>query len=228
MHKTTLLITLLLMLLLSGATYAAASGNSEKESEQATEKDSDTGLSYSINRTAMSVHFGLLTTQAFSELYAGPHQFVNADMVALSLSRELFSVGDLFNVRQLRPLKFEIEGTTALHWGTWHSDHVFVEFAASFNIRWHQFPWNKYVLTTAGFGEGVSFATEKPSYETEINNMTSQWLNFLMFDMTFALPDYPNWALQLRLHHRSGIFGLINNISGGANFFTAGLKYTFD
>lgn len=215
------LLFLLLVLPLAGGVQAAEHSAAPVQGDAAPE------LSYDVNRTSMSVYFGLLTPQAFTELYAGPEEFVDATILAMSLTQELFSVGHLLNVRRLRPLKLEIEGFSAVHWGTWDHEHTFMEFGVSLNIRWHRFPWNKYVLTTAGFGEGVSIATEKPCYEARINNKTSHFLNFLMFDMTFALPDYPNLALLLRLHHRSGIFGLIDDVKGGSDFFTVGLKYTF-
>ncbi len=221
MKKTILLLTLLFLLL-----FAAVTKATETTANTAQDVQTD-DLSYTVDRTSLAFHFGLLTPQAFTELYTGPNEFVAANILAMSLSRELFSVGHVFDIPRLQPLKLEVEGTSALHWGTWDTEQTFMEFAASLNIRWHRFPWNKYVLTTAGFGEGVSVTTELPSYEDRINNKTAHFLNFLMFDITFALPEYPNVALLLRLHHRSGIFGLISGVRGGSDFFTAGLKYTF-
>lgn len=182
---------------------------------------------YSENRFSVAVYGGFLTTQAFSELYSGPNKLVNTNIIAASVSRELFSVGHAFGVKALEPLKLEVEGIYALHTGEWPHSQNFSEYAGSFNLRWHRFPWNRYVVTTMGFGEGLSYATEKPSYEIEINNKTAYLMNFLMFDVTFAHPDLPELALMLRLHHRSGVFGLFDDVSGGSNFFVAGLKYTF-
>ncbi len=170
---------------------------------------------------------GLLTRRNFSQLYDGPVNLVDTNMIGLSVSQELFSVGDLFNYHPLDPLKFEVEGMGVYHFGHWPEDQYFAETVGLMAIRWHKFPWERHLLTTVGFGEGVSYASEEPSYEVELNDKTANVLNYLMFDITFALPSYPEWSLVLRIHHRSGVFGLIENVTGGSNYFTMGLKYTF-
>ncbi len=182
---------------------------------------------YSANRYAIAIYGGYLTTQVFSELYSGPNKLVNSKFVAVSLSRELISVGHVIGVNALAPLKLEAEGIAALHMGQWPESQTFSEFVGALNLRWHRFPWNRRLLTTMGIGEGLSYAAEKPSYEVEINNKSAHLMNFLMFDVTFAHPDLPELALLLRLHHRSGAFGLFDGVTGGSNFFTVGLKYTF-
>lgn len=194
-----------------------------------TEKDLKVPVSpdYSENRFSMAIYGGYLTSQVFSELYSGPNELVNTKMVALSVSRELFSVGHALGVNALAPLKLEVEGIAALHMGQWPESQTFSEFAGSFNLRWHRFPWNRHVVTTMGIGEGFSYASEKPKFEEELITNTAHFLNYVMFDVTVAHPDLPELALLLRLHHRSGIFGLIDGVHGGSNFFVGGLKYTF-
>ena len=61
--------------------------------------------------------------------------------------------------------------------------------------------------TTFAVGEGISYATEVP--ELEPGEGASQWLNYLLFEVTFALPKYPEWAIVGRIHHRSGFFGAL-------------------
>ncbi len=177
--------------------------------------------------TSVTVFGGLLTRRNFSHLYDGPVNLVDTNMIGLSLTQELFSVGDLFNCRSIDPLKFEVEGMGIYHFGHWPEDQFFAETVGLMALRWHKFPWEKHLLTTVGFGEGISYASEEPSYEIEFNNKTANLLNYLMWDITLAHPDLPQLALVLRLHHRSGIFGLIEGVSGGSNFFTMGLKYSF-
>jgi hypothetical protein len=93
--------------------------------------------------------------------------------------------------------------------------------------RWTAFPWNDYLTTTIAIGEGVSVASEVPAVEIRKNRPESQVLNYLFFEATFALPDQPNIELVTRLHHRSGIGGLINGVSDGSNYLGAGLRWRF-
>jgi len=179
------------------------------------------------NRTSVSVYGGILTSQDSSDLLFGPTRFVDQNLIAVSLIREFFSVGELTGVSWLKPLKLEGEGIVDYHWGTWPKRQEFVELIGALNLRWHHFPWNKWVVTTMAIGDGVSYSTDIPEYEVKINNKSTSTLNYLMFDVTFAHPNLPALALLLRWHHRSGIFGLIDNMHGGSDFFTVGLKYTF-
>jgi hypothetical protein len=89
--------------------------------------------------------------------------------------------------------------------------------------RWVTFPWNAYLYTTFAVGEGISYATEVPELEQEAG--ASQWLNYLLFEVTFALPKYPEWAIVGRIHHRSGFFGAL--APNGSNVVAAGIKYRF-
>jgi len=184
----------------------------------------------SENRTSIAVYGGFLTPDDTSDLILGPYRFADQELIAVSLSRELFSVGELFNFSFLDPLKLEAEGVFDYHWGNWPKGkhhQEFVELIGSFNLRWHRFPWNNTVLTTIGIGDGVSYTPVIPTYELHLNNTSTYTLNYLMVDVTLAHPKFPQLAFLLRWHHRSGIFGLIDDVHGGSDFFTAGLKYSF-
>lgn len=184
----------------------------------------------SENHTSVSVYWGMISSQDTSDMYLGAYRFANQQLIAFSLTRELFSVGELTKVGWLDPLKLEVEGVVDYHWGNWplgKHHQEFVELIGSFNLRWHRFPWNNTVLTTMAIGDGVSYTPVIPTYEIHLNNSSTYALNYLMFDVTFAHPKYPQLALLLRWHHRSGIFGLIDGVTGGSDFFTVGLKYTF-
>ena len=45
---------------------------------------------------------------------------------------------------------------------------------------------------------------------------------FFAPEITFALPSRPNVELLLRFHHRSGVFGLVSDAWGGAQYATVG------
>ena len=100
------------------------------------------------------------------------------------------------------------------------------ELTGSVNLRWVVFPWEDYVETTAAFGGGVSWASEVPALEKgdSTNSTTNQWLNYLMIELTAAVPD-SHWSLVTRIHHRSGVFGLFGH--SGSNVLEAGVRYRF-
>ena len=118
-----------------------------------------------------------------------------------------------------RHLRFEAEGQVAKHFG--EQDHW--ELNALMIARWVTFPWNAYLVTTVAVGDGISYATELPKLENKPG--ASQWLNYLLFEFTFALPTHPEWALVARLHHRSGFYRALAPNSINAVGF--GIKYQF-
>jgi len=95
-------------------------------------------------------------------------------------------------------------------------------------LRFVKFPWNKYLFTTVAFGEGLSYANSVPFVETNdsTNKGKSNLLNFLSYEISIALPKCRRFSAVYRLHHRSGIFGLFNNVSGGSNVTAFGLRYS--
>lgn len=94
-------------------------------------------------------------------------------------------------------------------------------------FRWEHFPWDKYVVNTWGIGWGVSYDTRVSTWEKHDSGNTKKLLNFLAFETTLALPRYPHLQLVLRLHHRSGAFGLYGADNAGSNFVGAGIRYLF-
>lgn len=94
-------------------------------------------------------------------------------------------------------------------------------------FQWKNFPWNKYIVNTYGLGWGVSYDTRVSTWESHDSSNTKKLLNYLAFETTFALPCYPQLQLVLRIHHRSGAFGLYGADNAGSNFIGAGLRYYF-
>lgn len=119
---------------------------------------------------------------------------------------------------------FELEGQALKHFGEQNN----WEFNGLFLIRFVTFPWDRIVDTSFAVGEGLSYATEKPRIERDNHSGEStNLLNYLMFELAFAPPSHPEWALVTRIHHRSGIFGLFDGVNGGSNFLGLGLRYYF-
>jgi hypothetical protein len=121
-----------------------------------------------------------------------------------------------------RFMRWELELQAYKHFG----DQNNWEFTGSVNLRWVVFPWNKYIETTAAFGEGLSWATEIPALEKTdpANTQPEQLLNYILLEVTFAIPESP-WSLVTRIHHRSGVWGLFGH--SGSNILEAGIRYRF-
>lgn len=184
---------------------------------------------------------------------AGDAEFVGSRLLALAVGKELWRHENNY-------LSLEAEGQFVKHWGyeqfscscpacgnpgwDWAEGHSYEtqnsgyhtheEYNALLILRWLKFPWNRYLVTSFAFGDGLSYATKEPPIEMDqhnknhgIENETSQLLNYMLFELAFALPQYQKFNVIFRIHHRSGIFGLFNGVSGGSNFVGAGMKYNF-
>ncbi len=121
--------------------------------------------------------------------------------------------------------QWEWEVQAGKYWGG--QDHW--ELNALIILRWMHFPWNRHVRTTFAIGDGLSWASEVPKVEqaSHTNEGATQVLNYLLLEWTLGLPEQPDWDLSIRVHHRSGIFGLFDGVHGGSNVLAAGLKFTF-
>lgn len=94
-------------------------------------------------------------------------------------------------------------------------------------FQWKNFPWNRYIVNTYGLGWGVSYDTRVSTWEKHDSENTKKLLNYLAFETTFALPCYPQLQLVIRLHHRSGAFGLYGADNAGSNYIGGGIRYYF-
>jgi hypothetical protein len=124
----------------------------------------------------------------------------------------------------LDKIDFEVEGQIVKHVTGQHH----WEFNVLAVARWTYFPWNNIIKTSFAVGDGLSLATETPVFEGQYHGEeTNPFLNYLMFEFDFALPNNPQWSLVTRLHHRSGIYGLFNGANGASNALGLGIRYHF-
>jgi len=163
----------------------------------------------------VSVYGGEATDNTLYEIIFNDVRFANARFLALVLGKNLTTYKDL--------IRFEAEGQVVKYWGA--QDNF--EFNGVLLARWLPFPWDHYLDTSVAVGEGFSYATEDPEVEVENDGKTSKFLNYLAFELDFVIPGAPNFSLFSRVHHRSGIFGLINGVHGGSNALGVGIKYSF-
>jgi hypothetical protein len=164
---------------------------------------------------AVTVYGASQLRSDFWQTFYAPDFETSYYFIALAVSRRIYSF--------TKHLDLELEGQGVKHMGNQHH----WEFNGLFTLRWLTFPWNKYIDTTFAIGDGLSYATKTPELEAEEHDNTSLFLNYLMLELTFALPETPKWSLVVRLHHRSGIRGLFDGVEGASNALGMGLKYKF-
>jgi hypothetical protein len=116
-------------------------------------------------------------------------------------------------------LSLEVEGQVVKHFG----DQTHWEINLPVGARWHRFPWNETVATTAAFAVGPSYATEVPPVEVLLEGGSEKLMFHWFLELTLGPPG-ADWALSLRLHHRSGGFGMLAD-EGGADALAVGVRF---
>ena len=119
-------------------------------------------------------------------------------------------------------LQLEAEGQVAYTFG---DEHYWQFNVAPVMARWWQRPWSRGFSTSEAFGLGLSYATELPEIEVELETESKQLLVYWVAEVTAGPTDGP-WALSLRLHHRSVAYGLFGR-DGGMNALGMGLRWRF-
>jgi hypothetical protein len=113
---------------------------------------------------------------------------------------------------------------------TYHDDHgePIYEFVPYLSFRWNKFPWNNYLKTSIGVGEGVSWMSHVSTREYANSVDPQKILNYLSFEVTAAMACYPQLELVARSHHRSGVFGMYRANNSGSTALGLGLRWYFD
>lgn len=165
----------------------------------------------------VSLYAGRYTDNSLPEEIAlfKPLSFEDATQVAVAVGQIVAKPSDNY--------RFEVEAN-AVQWFE-RQDHQ--EIAGLFMARWLSFPWDNVIDTSFGFGNGLSWATEKPALESFFHADTgaTQLLYHIAMEFEFALPRSTDWATFVRVHHRSGVFGLFDDVNGGSNVLALGLRY---
>lgn len=165
---------------------------------------------------AATVYAARISTQpGWADIIIDPLHtgFADSGLVTVAVARQ-------YAIRKEGALTIEAEGQVVHHIG----EQTHWEFnAIPVSLRWHRFPWSERVATTAAFGLGLSYATELPSVELELEGESHQLLVYWMMEMN-AGPVDSQWAISLRLHHRSVAYGLMG-ANGGMNAVGLGMRY---
>jgi hypothetical protein len=103
------------------------------------------------------------------------------------------------------------------------------EVWAALFVRYRGFPWDDVVITSVAvstglnYSSGISYVEERRARDGD----GSRLMHFFSPEITFAMPSRPGVELLFRLHHRSGVFGLVSDAWGGAQYATVGLRVRF-
>jgi hypothetical protein len=175
-----------------------------------------------------TLFYGQLTETHFEEIPFTRPRVEERYLIAGTLRRELISLREILGWAPGR-LFLDAEGGLVHKWGHWKKvDHRFQEAILSANLR-YDFGKNPVGLESISFGNGFSYAAEKPEYEKQItlNERTSRLLYYMMVETAFGVPSVPDWEVLFRVHHRSGGYGTINGVNGGSNYLCLGVRYNF-
>ncbi len=178
---------------------------------------------------AVTFFAGKGTDTSFTTILVEPWtvEFVDLGVVAAAISTRLGTVNELTGSDPGGigdDFSIDLEAGTAYRFG----DEEMGEFWGAIYLRYDGFPWNDTIYTTIAANTGVSYITETSEFERgRSDGQTSQLLHYLAPEITFADPDNKNVELLIKLHHRSGVFGLFDDVTGGSTFVTTGIRVRF-
>jgi hypothetical protein len=181
---------------------------------------------YDQYRFAGMYYYGITTEDALGSMFVGdvhrwPEHIQSAEL-SYTLDRN-----NWFR-RLVHPLVGVVQVAANATLRTGSKEHTIYEFNPYILGRWANFPWNKYINTSFAIGEGISYDTSVPALEDKYSDNSKRLLNYLMLEATFAAPSDPRWQVVLRLHHRSGMFGVYHAGNTGSNDIGLGIRYLFD
>lgn len=171
--------------------------------------------------TTISYYYGAFSRTTLGEILLSQHtNYQGAYMHAVALSRPLPL--DLWEI----PLEGE---AMIVHHSGWMKH---MEFNGAVLARMHL---NGTPLSLAA-GEGLSLASRRPDVENPrrswrnpytVSEYGQNFLNLLLFEAEFRLPaEQYSPRVFLRVHHRSGAFGLLCPPTCGSNFIAYGFRFT--
>ena len=142
-------------------------------------------------------------------------EYVNAHLYVVAFNYKL--------VTAIRRITFEVEGQIGKHEGIQKHWENNVMLIARISFLQDTLPFS------FAFGNGLSYAWEKPVIEEEEKGQeTNRLLNFFIVEADMGAPGVPgNPRLLFRIHHRSGIYGTYCPPTCGSNFIAYGIKFGF-
>ncbi len=213
--KLVRLLLLIFLTLLAAALFASAS--------HAADDGHYPLLTFYLARGADPDFFNILP-----ELIRGEAMMDDTYLYALGYFHPLTTPGGLqrvFDFLRVPNTRTGIEGVVGKHNGLQHNWEV----GATWQLRFA--PWRlAMVRVRPAVGIGLSYAIGDPAYEDGPEDDPEKryhLLNFNIYELEWGLQKAPAVSLVTRLHHRSGIWGVIAPPLVGSNFLAVGLRYRF-
>lgn len=122
-------------------------------------------------------------------------------------------------------LRQDIEVLMLKHHGLQHN----AELGAAYLLRTPDLQMGPVGVNLAA-GTGLSYAIGKPTYEDGPKDDLERRYRLqllLLFELEWKLRNVDALTLSTRIHHRSGVYGLIAPPHVGSNFISLGLRYRF-
>lgn len=155
--------------------------------------------------------------------FAGDLTFEDSNFVGAGITRVIvpsFAIPLPGTDFAFRGNRIELEGQVLRHFG----DQTHWEGTLALMFRTGQIPLFGGLSVNIAFGEGLSYASERPRLEGSFRVEPSRFLNYLALEAEFSHASLPGVYFVPRIHHRSGIFGVIAPRESGSNFIGAGIR----
>jgi len=156
-----------------------------------------------------TIYYGLHSTTAMDRTLELRTPLDSNSFAGLGLGRELIK-GEYASL--------EVEGRIEEHFG---GSGDYQEYIIALGLRYHYFPWDKYVKTTVAVWDGPSYATR------ELEGENRYLMNYIELEVTLAYPRYERLSVVGGIQHRSGAKSTLHIGNGDNNFFAFGLRYKF-
>lgn len=164
----------------------------------------------------------------FPEMIRGEAVMDDAYLYALGYFHPLSTPGGLqkvFDFLRVPNTRTGVEGVAGKHNGLQHN----WEAGAVWQLRFAPLRL-PLIQVRPAVGIGLSYAIGNPAYEDGPKDDPEKryhLLNFNIYELEWSLQKAPAVSLVTRIHHRSGIWGLIAPPLVGSNFLAVGLRYSF-
>ena len=180
---------------------------------------------------SVMVFGGVASETNFAEILYSPWtvELNDIGVIGASYSHRLGTVNELaggFGLGRIGDdFTIETEAGTSFRFG----DESLGEAWAALYLRYDGLSWNDAVYTTIAVNTGLSVLTDISKFEEgrDSKGRSSVLLHYLGPEFTFADPENKDLELVLRLHHRSGVFGLFDGVVSGSTFLSAGIRVRF-
>ena len=180
---------------------------------------------------SIMVFGGWATETNFTELFYAPQTIHLNDIgvIGAAYSRRLGTGNELAGDLGLGDLGDDLSVESEIGTSARFGDESLGEVWVALYLRYDGLPWNETIYSTIALNTGLSLLTDLSDFEEgrDKNGESSELLHYLGPEITFADPDAKDLEMVIRLHHRSGVFGLFDGVVSGSTFISSGIRVRF-